>query len=276
MSITEKMANMDRRVFYWILFFAMMVPFLSPIGFPLSIAPNTQDLYDGVTGDSIDAGEIWIINFGYGVSAWSECAPGVTVVTKALFREDAKIIFMGPHYDVELTMNKLMEDAGADFAGKEYGEDYVFLGYITGGEAAITQLASDMRSVYPQDHHGTDLDDIPLMADVNEWRDIAGVLSSDTGDWGAYFLRQWQEPHDVPLAQIGISMLGSTGIPYWLAGNYFGMSVGSRGGAELEKLFGDLGEATTAMDSISVSHLMIVIAVIMANIGVLTDRGRES
>jgi hypothetical protein len=267
---------MDRRVFYWILFFAMMVPFLNPIGFPLSIAPNTQDLYDGVTGDSVDAGDVWIINFGYGVSAWSECAPGVTVVTKALFREDAKIIFIGPQYDVELTMNKLMEDAGADFDGKVYGEDYVFLGYITGGEAAITQLASDMRSVYPQDHHGTDLDDIPMMADVNEWRDIAGVLSSDTGDWGSYFLRQWQEPHDVPLAQIGISMLGSTGIPYWLAGNYFGMSVGSRGGAELEKLIGELGEATTAMDSISVSHLMIVIAVIMANIGVLTDRGRES
>ncbi len=276
MSITDKLANLDRRVFYWILFFAMMVPFLSPIGFPLSIAPNTQDLDDGVTGDSVAPGEIWIINFGYGVSAWSECAPGVTVVTKALFREDARIIFMGPHYDVELTMNKLMEDAGTDFAGKVYGEDYVFLGYITGGEAAITQLAGDMRSVYPQDHFGTDLDDIPMMAYTNQWQDIAGVLSSYTGDWGSYFLRQWQVPHDTPLAQIGISMLGSTGIPYWLAGNYFGMSVGSRGGAELELLIGELGEATTAMDSISVSHLMIVIAVILANIGVITDRGREN
>ena len=71
-------------------------------------------------------------------------------------------------------------------------------------------------------------------------------------------------------------MLGSTGIPYWLAGNYFGMSVGSRGGAELELLIGELGEATTAMDSISVSHLLIVIAVILANIGVLTERGRGS
>ncbi len=276
MSFTEKLANVDRRVFYWILFVALMVPFLAPIGFPLSVADNTQDLYEGITGDRVAPGDVWIINFGYGVSAWPECHPGVTVVTKALFREDAKIIFMGPHYDVELTMNKLLDTASEDFAGKVYGEDYVFLGYITGGEAAITQLAGDMRSVYPTDHDGTDLDDIPMMADVNQWQDISGVLSSDTGDWGSYFLRQWQEPHGTPLAQIGIAMLGSTGIPYWLAGNYFGMSVGSRGGAELELIIGELGEATTAMDSISVSHLLIVIAVILANITVLTERGRES
>ena len=276
MSFTEKLANVDRRVFYWILFVALMVPFLNPIGFPLSIADNTRDLYEGITGDSVAPGDVWIINFGYGVSAWPECHPGVTVVTKALFREDAKIIFMGPHYDVLLTYNKLQGTVAEDFAGKVYGEDYVFLGYITGGEAAITQLAGDMRSVYPTDHFGTDLDDIPMMADVNQWQDISGVLSSDTGDWGTYFLRQWQEPHDVPMAQIGIAMLGSTGIPLWLAGNFFGMSVGSRGGAELELIIGELGEATTAMDSISVSHLLIVIAVIMANISVITERGRES
>ncbi len=275
MSLTERLANVDRRVFYWILFVALMVPFLNPIGFPLSVAENTRDLYDGITGDSVEPGEVWIINLGYGVSAWSECHPGVTVVTKALLREDAKLIIMGPHYDVELTYNKLLDTAGADFANKVYGEDYVFLGYITGGESAITQLAGNMRSVYPNDHFGTDLDDIPMMQDVNGWQEISGVLSSDTGDWGSYFLRQWQEPHDVKMAQIGIAMLGSSGMGYYLAGNYFGMSVGSRGGAELELLINELGEATTAMDSISVSHLLIVLAVILANVDVITKLGRN-
>jgi hypothetical protein len=70
-------------------------------------------------------------------------------------------------------------------------------------------------------------------------------------------------------------MLGSTGIPRWLAGNYFGISVGSRGGAELEMLIGEPGEATVAMDSISVSHLLIVIAVILANIGTLVSRSEK-
>ncbi|HDJ22027.1 MAG TPA: hypothetical protein ENF19_02350 [Candidatus Bathyarchaeota archaeon] len=60
---------------------------------------------------------------------------------------------------------------------------------------------------------------------------------------------------------------------YWKAGNYFGLSVGSRGGAELERLIGEPGDATIVMDSISVSHLLIVIAVILANVGMLAEKG---
>ena len=67
-------------------------------------------------------------------------------------------------------------------------------------------------------------------------------------------------------------MNASTDLPRWIAGNFFGVSVGSRGGAELEILVGELGEATTAMDSISVSHLLLVFAILLANIGVLYDK----
>jgi hypothetical protein len=274
--LSFSLANIDRRVFYWILFIALMVPFLNPIGFPIKIAPNTRDLYEGITGDSVEEGDVWILNFGYGVSAWPECHPGVTVCAKALLREGAQVILMGPHTDVELTYYRLLDTAREDFDAAVYGEDYVFLGYITGGESAIAQLASNMRSVYPTDHFGTPLDDIPMMQDVNTWHDVSGVLSSDTGDWGGYFLTMWQEAYGVPMAQIGIAMLGSTGIPRWLAGNYFGMSVGSRGGAELEMLIGEPGDAITAMDSISVSHLLVVIAVILGNLGLLMEKGRGS
>jgi len=273
----SKLADIDRRVFYWILFIALMVPFLSPIGFPITIAPNTQDLYDGITGDAVEPGEVWIIQFGYGVSAWSECHPSVTVCTKALFREDAKIIFMGIHYDVELTYNKLLDTCKEDFANKVYGEDYVFLGYFTGGESGVAQMASDIKSVFPADHFGTPYDDIPMLADVEDVHDIAGVLSSDTGDYGGHFMTQWQGPYGTKLAEIGIAMNASTDLPRWQAGNFFGVTNGSRGGAELEILIGELGEATTAMDSISVSHLLIVIAIILANIGVITEKlgGKE-
>jgi len=272
MSALSKLANVDSRVFYWILFIALMVPFLSPIGFPITIAENTRELYEGITEDEVNEGDVWIMNFGYGVSAWSECHPSVTVCTKALFREGAKIIFMGPHYDVELTYNKIHDTVREDFANKVYGEDYVFLGYITGGESAIAQLASNIRSVYPTDHFGTPLDQIPMMQGVNTHEDIAGVLSSDTGDYGVHFMTQWQAAYGSKLAEIGIAMNGSTDLPRWQAGNYFGLSIGSRGGAELEILIGELGEATTAMDSISVSHLLLIFAVILGNIGMVVQR----
>lgn len=272
MSALSKLANVDSRVFYWILFIALMVPFLSPIGFPITIAENTRDLYEGITDDEVEEGDVWIMNFGYGVSAWPECHPSVTVCTKALFREGAKIIFMGPHYDVELTYNKIHDTVRDDFVDKVYGEDYVFLGYITGGESAIAQLASNIRSVYPVDHFGTPLDELSMMQGVNTHEDIEGVLSSDTGDYGVHFMTQWQAAYGSKLAEIGIAMNGSTDLPRWQAGNYFGLSIGSRGGAELEILIGELGEATTAMDSISVSHLLLIFAVILGNIGMVVQR----
>lgn len=266
-----RLANVDRRVFYWILFIALMVPFLRPIGFPISISPNTQDLYDGITGDEVDEGEVWILNFGYGVSAWSECHPAVTVCAKALLRENAKIIMVGIHTDVELTYYHLL-DTVPDFANKVYGEDYVFLGYMTGGESVVAQLASDLASVFPQDHFGTPYGDIPMLDDVVDHANIDGVLSSDTGDYGGHFMTQMQTAYGTKLAEIGIAMNGSTDLPRWQAGNFFGVSVGSRGGAELEKLIGELGEATTAMDSISVSHLLLILAIILGNIGTFMER----
>jgi hypothetical protein len=273
-SIFDKLQAIDRRVFYWILFIGLMVPFLMPLGLPVALSPNTIDLWDGINAPNVEPGDVAIINFGYGVSAWSECHPAVTVCVKALFRNGVKIIFMGPHYDVDLTWRHIQDTASADFATAEYGVDHVYLGYITGGEPAIAQLASDMRSVYPTDSYGTPLDEIPMMEDVNGWQDVELVLSADTGDWGTYFLRQWQGPHGTRLAEIGIAMLGSSGMPLWIAGNYFGLSVGSRGGAELEKLIGELGEATTSMDSINVSHILVVLAVILANVGYLATRGK--
>ncbi len=271
MSIASKLADIDRRVFYWILFVALMVPYLNPIGLPINIASNTQELYDGITGDSVEEGEVWIINFGYGVSAWSECHPAVTVCTKALFREGAKIIFVGIHYDVELTYKKLHETV-PDFADKEYGEDYVFLGYFTGGESGVAQMASSIESVFPEDHYGTPYDEIPMLQDVEDVHDIAGVLSSDTGDYGGHFMTQWQAAYGTKLAEIGIAMNASTDLPRWQAGNFFGLSIGSRGGAELEKLIGELDDATITMDSINVSHLLVVFAIILANIGVITEK----
>ncbi len=67
------------------------------------------------------------------------------------------------HYDVELTYNKLQDTCRADFANKVYGEDYVFLGYMTGGESVVAQLGSNITSVFPQDHFQTPYDDIPML-----------------------------------------------------------------------------------------------------------------
>jgi len=270
-TIWDRMQVIDRRVFYWILFVSLCIPFLNPLGLPITIAPSTRDLYEGIL--TLEEGDVAIINIAFGVSAWTDCMPATIVSTKAILRQGAKLIVWGAYIDTDMSWNKLRTSV-EDFDALEYGKDYVYLGYYTGGEAVVAQIASDFRSVFPTDADGTPLDNLDMMKDVNTVDDIAMVLSGDTGDWGSYYLRQWQSMYGTPLAEIGIAMVASSYMPFYVSGNMFGISSSSRGGAELEALIGEPGDATITMDAISVSHVLVIIAVALANIGYFATRDR--
>jgi len=53
------------------------------------------------------------------------------------------------------------------------------------------------------------------------------------------------------------------------------MSVGVRGGAEMEKLINEPGNATVSMDAINISHIMLVIVVVLSNVGYIVTRGKS-
>jgi len=263
-TILDKMQKIDRRILYWVLFIGLMIPFVSPLGLPVAVTPSTVDLYKELT--KVKTGEVIIINLAFGVSAWSECLPATVASTKLLFKQGAKIIFLGVHYDVDLTWAKIKDQVPA-FKTLTYGKNYVYLGFYTGGEATVARLATSIRTVFPTDADKKSLDEIEMMKNVNVAKDIKLVLSSDTGDWCDYYIRQWRVPYGTPVGEIGIAMLGSSYMPHYQAGILFGMTVGVRGGAELEKLIGELGEATVTMDSINISHVMAIVAIGLANLG---------
>jgi len=251
-----------------------MVPFVYPLGLPVTINDNTKDLYNGCIAPLIEEGDVAVVQFGYGVGSWTELMPPTVVITKALLRSGAKVIFCGTAIDIEISIRQLQDLAPNDFSSAEYGKDYVILGYMPAGETTIAQLARDIRSVFPTDASGTPLDEIEMMKNVNSMDDIKVMLTADSGATGENIMKQWvREPTMV--GSIGIGLAGSGKIPYWLAGNLFGLSIGVRGGAELEKMIGEYGEATTSMDSINVSHILVVGLVILGNIGYLVSRSQR-
>ncbi len=263
-TIWDKMQRIDRRVFYWILFIGLCIPFINPIGLPIEISPSTRSLYEGLL--TLKEGDVVVVNICFGVSAWTDCMPATVAATKQVLKQGSKLIVWGAYVDVDLSWNKLRTDVPA-FNALEYGKDYVYLGYYTGGEAVVAQMASNIRSVFPTDAYGARLDDLEMMVDVNSVHEIDMVLSGDTGDWCDYYIRQWHTPFGTPLAEIGIAMLASSYMPHYRAGILFGISSSSRGGAEMELLIREPGEAIVVMDALSVSHIMVVVAVLIANIG---------
>jgi hypothetical protein len=271
-SIWFKLQNIDKRILYWVLFIGLILPLIRPIGLPITISPTTRSLYSGIR--DLNEGDVVVINLSSETSAWPECLPGLVAATKALIREDAKLIVWGPLVDSGITWNKIVESV-PDFDDLEYGRDYVYLGYYTGGEAAVARMASSIRSIFPTDYKGTPLEQLELMTNVDSATDVDMVISSDTGDSVEFWIRQWHTPFGTKVGEIGIAMLGSSLMPFYQSGNVFGISAGVRGGAELERLIGEPAEATTSMDSISLSHLLVVVAVILSNLGYLLNKKAE-
>jgi hypothetical protein len=121
------------------------------------------------------------------------------------------------------------------------------------------------------------------MQNVTGAKDIKFALSSDTGDAQAYYVRQWKNGPVMytktgvqpQVAELGIAMNKSGDMPFFLSGDLFGLVPGSRGAAELEKLINRRGAATIVMDSINTSHVLLVLAILLANVGMLATRGKK-
>lgn len=282
-TIWDKLQKVDRRAFYWILFISLTVPYLTPLGLPITVTPSTRSYYDGLT--SLQAGEVVVLSINSGVSAWGDCLPAMVASVYQVHQQGGKLIVWSIGYnDCDLTWAKIKTVLATNvFADWVEGTDYVYFGYCTSQETNVALLRDNIKSVYTQDVRGVAIDSIPMMKNINDASKIKFVMTSDTGDAQIYYIRQWKNgpvnyvgTGQPPLvAEMGIAMNKSGDMVYYLSGDEFGLVAGSRGAAELEALTGLKGDATTTMDSISVSHVLLVFAIILANVGMFATRGKK-
>ena len=281
-GIWDTLQNVDRRVFYWILFISLTVPFLTPLGLPITVTPSTQAYWDNLK--TIKPGEVVVLSINSGVSAWGDCLPAMVASVHMVHDQGGKLIVWSIGYtDVDITWAKIKEKLPTVFSDWKEGTDYVYFGYTTGQETNVALLENNIRAVYTADKRNIPTDQIPLMQGLNDASKIKFVLSSDTGDAQMYYIKYWVNGDvkyvgtgETPkMAELGIAMNKSGDMVYYNSGVEFGLVAGSRGAAELEALTGYKGDATVTMDSISVSHLLLVIAIILANVGIFATRGKK-
>jgi len=268
MSFWVKLGQLDRRVLYWAMFLLLIVPYISPLGLPIPITEGTVALYEFIE-KNISEEDVVVFNISAGVSAWPEVLPGMIAIMRHLVQKGAKIVVWGVgHMDIPITWEKIKSETPG-LAKYKYGEDYVFIGFIAGTETAIAQLAVDVHAVVKADYYGTPIAQLPLMQRVKSAKDVSLVITTDTGDAPLWYVRHWYMPYKVPIGENGIAMMGSEYMPFYKAGQFVGILIGVRGGAEYERLLGYLGMGATACDALNVSHLLVIFAIILANIGMV-------
>jgi hypothetical protein len=271
-GILEALEYVDRRILYSLMIIVVAVPLIHPLGLPMPVSSFTRTAYNAI--EALKPGEYVIWASDVDAGAWAECGPQSIAFLNHLFRiPNIKIIIVSfIPAGTDLVLLALKE---VDLHDKKYGIDYVILPYIAGGETAKAIFFSDVYKVVTLDVYGTHLEQMSIMKDFKNVNDISiytGVVSPMTPL--EEYIRQLVLPYKKPLIVGVISVNVPTLMPYIKSGQVTAYLGGAMGAAEYELLIGRPGSGLAQADSISTSHLMILLLVLMGNILYIIKRVR--
>lgn len=263
-----KLENIDRRILYWILTAIIVFSILVPIGLPIKITQRTKDFYQLL--QKVPDGSAIVFSIDATIETWPENGPGAVAIAKYIGSRHFKTIIWGFSPDVSLLGEKYVIPV-LKAAGLKYGEDYMFMGFIPGGETTVARLATDIQGVIKKDFYGNLIENSPMMKEIRSAKDIALVISIDGLNGTEYYVRHWK-PAGVPVVSTVVGVIISGYLPFLGSGQLSGMLMGIKGNAEFEKLTGRLGKAMSAMDMLSLAQTALIILVIIGNITLIRRR----
>jgi hypothetical protein len=265
LSILERIGNLDRRIVFLTVAIAVIVPLFFPLRLPVEVSQPVRQLYDVIEG--LPERSVVLISIDYDPSGAPELQPATLAILRQCFGRNLRVMMLGLWAPgVPLGMRALEEVAVGEYS-KEYGVDFVNFGYRPGGAVFLVNLGRDIHDVCRQDAYGTDVEELPMMAEVRAANDIGLVISMSMGipgsdQWIWYYHARYRG--NLATAQTAI------GAPryyqYLQTGQLVGLIGGMKGAAEYEVLVDTPGLAIVGMDSQSTAHLLIIAFVILGNI----------
>ncbi len=272
MKYIEKLAKIDRRIIYLILFLTVLLPYLFKISLPMKPLPEVVQAYREI--DRLPAGSVVMISIDYDAASMPEVQPMLYAILRHCFSKDLKIIMLG-HWPLGIPLGiAALEDVAKEY-GKKYGEDYVFLGYRPGVAAVMINMGKEIRSVFREDYWGTPLDSLPMMRNVHTYDDIAILVGFEAGSTGDYWVQYAQARYNQKIILGGTAVVAPDWYPYLQSRQIVGLIGGLRGAADYENLVHHKALAYYGMTPQAAVHILIVIFIILGNIGYLALRRRK-
>lgn len=278
-----RLQNLDRRWLYLAVWGACAIPFFVSIRLPVYVSRETRLLYEAI--EKCPPDKIVLVDSSWDSGSQGENQGQLEVVIEHLFRKriqfvvvSVEITQLGPQF-ADQVIEKLVK---TKFPDRQYGVDWVNLGYTKGGWQALQQIAKDIRRQYKKDSRNFSLDDaehLPLMQRVRNIEDIALIYSvtySPMEDWISFV----HEVYRTPLAFGCAGIQSTTYYRYVLSKQLVGMLVGVRGAAEYDALLHPdpkerISQGTKLIVPQSFGHLVIIGAVVLGNLGFVAARRRK-
>ncbi len=267
-----RIGDIDSRIIYLMLIAVIVFALVRPVGFAIKVSHETERVYNALAG--LPEGSILWMGFELDAGAAPELMPAAEMAIRQAFDNNLRII-AGGMWQMAGDMAKEAFDAVLpDYPGKQYGVDWVNLGYRPGRDVWLDQMTRDAWAASSGvDAIGMPFDALPLMSGFRSLGDVKFVMVFSTGSPGTpEYIKAATGPLGKPLAVACVSVEVPATMPYINSGQVVGGILGMKGAAEYETLMKRPGPATAGMDAQSFAHALIVGFIILGNVGYLIEK----
>lgn len=270
--------NIDRRIYYTLLFILVSALLLFPVGMPLQISPEVRETWQMI--DDLEPGDFVIINFCLSASGYAQLQGAVNSMIAHIFEKPGvTVMFMMVSDQAPIMLEEIITINGDlmpgettfpwyEIRGKTYGDDYINMGFYPGISNFIAALSMNFReSLGDADWYGVDVTGFFDSHNIQSAEDVDLVVSFDSDDGAGDFMRYFFLEYGTPVIQSMIGVMVANSKVQYNAGNYAGIVPSIRGSAEYQYLQNYPGMALTQMDAFSVVQFYLMALMIVGNLG---------
>ncbi|HHW26606.1 MAG TPA: hypothetical protein GXX23_04590 [Firmicutes bacterium] len=271
----EKIANVDRRVIYALMILVIALALLNPIGMAIVPSQATIDAYNYI--EAMPNGSIVWLGMEFSSGGVTELIPAAQAIIRQGFKKDFKFVCAGMWQQAGDMAEMAFSIVEKEFPDKQYGVDWVNIGYKPGGEVLLPALINDVNEAAKGiDHRQNQLSSLPLMSQFKTIKDADLIIIFCTGTPGEQqYIKHVTGPLNIPLIESAISVSVPGIMPFVQSGQIKALIAGMKGAAEYEALVGVPGPAMAGMDAQSFSHGLILLFMILGNIGYYATRNKK-
>ena len=295
-QLAEKLNRIDRRWIYIVIAVAVVLPLLFPLHLPTFVTGEVRDVFDAI--EEIEpGGKAVLLSLDYDPSTIPELYPMTLAIIRHCFSRDIPVVVMTLHPAGPGICEMAVSKVSGEY-GKVNGKDYANFGFVPGTAIPIRRMGVNIHTALRSDYYGTQVQDIPMMANIKTYRDIGLCVdvsaASDPDSWITYGVTQY----GLRLAAGVTAVMAAEYYPFLQSNQMIGLLGGLKGAAEYEHLLDEmeLGEGKTellrrrlgddgfstlrknrmrariGMDSQFVVHIVIILLIILGNLSFFFHR----
>jgi len=241
----EKIASVDKKILYVIMFVVVMIPLLAKWTYNPDVMDEVQDIYDEVEEiyaynlANPDAPMGILFSFDYGPSTSAELDPMMMSVLRHAFLRKIPVVTWVAFVD-SIDLGKRITNFIAKEYGAVYGEDFVFMGYPYPMTAAVVAFGSDVRKFLVKDFYGNVSTDLPLLNKIYNYKSIGLIVTVSGTSMPRFWVTYANTLYGKKIATGTTAVSAADFYPFLQTKQMIGMMGGLRGAAEYEKLVYEL------------------------------------